>query len=128
MKQITINDIEHAMNRLSMLKFFPANPTVQSEIQLLLMRKVPHKEALEFLVNEFVYRIGEWHGPAELLAVMETRYNALGRPPEGYWSRLPGYTAQDGESRTPIQALLPAHEQPLAADSREMIRKLAARK
>jgi hypothetical protein len=117
--KITVKDIEKAMAKLSTLKFFPANPAAAAEIQIALMRKVPHRQALEFLVEQFVDRIGEWHGPAELWGVLETRYNALNRPVEGHWSKLPGYTASDGEAR--FLAIPPPYAEPLSLASRKML-------
>ena len=91
-------DLQRAVDDLSMLRFFPGDPTTQAAIGKLLVRICPHREALRWLVETFVNRIGEWKGPAELRAVLCTRY----QPHDGVeaWSQIAGFTAADGEERS----------------------------
>ena len=118
-------DLKAAMERLSMLKFWPADTGTQSRILELLAAKVPHKEALEWLVAQFTERIGQWHGSAELLGVLNTRYGVTDG--KSYWSQIPGYTASDGESRY-LARESDNEVKEIAPSSRKMLESLASKK
>ena len=117
----TNEDLDTTIERFgAMVKFFPASPAARAEIKAFLAKKVPHREALQWVTEQFCERIGVWHGGVELLGVLDTRY----RPSDGqsYWSSLPGYTGEDGEAQT-IRSL--TAEKPLAIESRKMIESIA---
>lgn len=97
MDKFTPADLQQAVEDLSMCDFFPREPGAQAAIMRLLAKIVPHRQALRWLVGEFTNKIGKWHGPAELRAVLCTRY----QPQDGIegWSQLSGYSASDAEER-----------------------------
>lgn len=103
-------DLEMAVAELSMCEYFPTDDPTRAAIMRLLARICPHEEALRWLVRTFVDRIGRWHGPTELRAVLATRY----RPADGVdpvdglapCSTLPGFRPGDSEEST-----YDAHEQ-----------------
>jgi hypothetical protein len=97
-------DLDVAMAQLSMLEFFPTDGITRGAIQILLAKICPSREALDWLVDQMVNRVGKWHGPTELRAVLCTRY----RPADGIEldSALPGFAPQDAEMR-----YLEEHEQ-----------------
>ena len=98
MDLISRADVQSALSRLAMLKFWPAEPETRAEIGGLLARMVPHRAALEWLVNTLVDRIGEWPGPAEVRGILCWRY----APADGIERNcsLPGYRWEDGEARS----------------------------
>ena len=102
--QIKPSDLTQAIEDLSMCEFFPSDPGAQSAIMRLLAKICPSREALQWLVSTFVNRIGKWHGPTELRAVLATKY----RPNDGIeaYSAIPGFRGQDSEDR-----LIEQHEQ-----------------
>jgi hypothetical protein len=91
-------DLTAVIANLSMLRFFPPEEATRAAIQALLVRMCPGKEALLWLVDEFVNRIGEWRGPMELRAVLSTRW----MPADGIeaTSEIAGYTPVDGEAKS----------------------------
>lgn len=95
--QFTNRDLQAAINELSMCEYFPSEAGARGAIQLLLARMCPDREALEWLVREFVDRIGKWHGPVELRGILCTRY----KPADGIEasSSLPGYRPEDAYER-----------------------------
>ena len=80
-----------------MLSFYPSDPQAQAAIMALLVRMVPNREALEWLTNAMVDRVGVWKGPMELRAVLCTRW----RPADGVEadSSIPGFRPSDSEVR-----------------------------
>lgn len=93
---ITAADLGTAVTRLSMLEFFPQEAGTRAAIMDLLAQIVPHQQALDWLVGEYVNKIGHWHGPKELRAVLCWKY----KPADGIEadSALPGYRVSDGEA------------------------------
>lgn len=104
MDKFTPQDLETALDELSMCQYFPTEPGVRAAIMRTLARMVPHREALIWLVRTMVDRIGTWKGPMELRGVLCTRF----RPADGIeaFSSLPGFRPEDSEA-----ALLDEHEQ-----------------
>lgn len=94
--QITEQNLNDANGQLKMLSYYPTDAETQAAIMRLLAKICPHVEALEWLVNTFVDRIGKWHGPAELRAVLCWKY----RPSDGVEldSALAGFRPLDGEA------------------------------
>lgn len=92
------NDLDLAIAKLSMCSRFPADEGARAAVQALLARICPSREALDWLVDEFVDRIGEWRGPVELRGVLCRRY----RPCDGIeaTSSIAGYRPEDGERIT----------------------------
>ncbi len=96
MKKFSNTDISAALDRLGMLEYWPSSPAVRAEIHVLLAKMVPHRKALDWLVDELVNRVGRWPGPAELRGILCSRFG----PADGIdaWSTLPGYTRWHGKS------------------------------
>lgn len=121
-------DIAEAVTDLSLLEYFPSAPQQQAAVGMLLARMCPHREALRWLVRTFQDRIGRWHGPTELRAVLCTRY----RPGDMVeaWSALPGFTAAEAERRHLDRhaALKAGSAGELAAGPRLVLRQIAAGK
>ena len=107
-EKATDADLAEAMDDFATLPYFPHES--RAAIVALLVRMVPHRRALRWLVGEFMNHIGKWHGPAELRGVLCYRFD----PEDGIdqWSSLPGYSAEDGEARA-----LAEHEQRKMQDS-----------
>ncbi len=104
MDKFTADDLENAMDELSMCQFFPTDPGTRSAIMALLARMVPHREALIWLVRTMSDKIGAWKGPMELRGVLCTRW----KPADGIEaeSTLIGFRGEDSE-----QACLEEHAQ-----------------
>jgi hypothetical protein len=96
MSTFSETDLNVAVVKLSMLKYFPADPLTQSAVMDLLRDMCPSREALDWLVSTMVNRIGEWKGPAELRGVMCWRF----RPADGIEaeSSSRGFRSEDGEA------------------------------
>jgi len=103
-EQFSATDLNNAIDELSICEFFPREPGAQAAVMKLLAKMCPHREALRWLVDQFVNHIGKWHGPAELRAVLCMRFRPADSI-EGY-SALPGYRTGDCED-----AALSEHEQ-----------------
>lgn len=96
--KITQADLKRAHQDLLMLAYYPQAAEAQAAIMRLLAKMCPHREALAWLTDTMVNRVGTWKGPAELRGVLCTRY----RPADGIEmdSSVPGFTAADGEARS----------------------------
>lgn len=103
MRQFRPEDIESALTELSMLKYFPGDSGTRAAIGALLARIVPHLDALQWLTRAYVDRIGQWHGPMELRAILCRRY----APADGVEAHtsLPGWTAAEAEAEAIEQHL-----------------------
>lgn len=91
-------DLEWAVTNFGMCQYFPqSDPVFRAALQLLLAKMVPDKQALDWLVGEFVNRIGTWYGSAALRGVLCWKY----KPADGIecTSSIPGYRPEDGEAR-----------------------------
>lgn len=108
-----------------MLKYWPSDPATRAEIGGLLARMVPHREALQWLVRVMVDRIGEWPGPAELRALLCTRY----RPADGIERdcSIPGYRPQDYEAQA-IERHIALKAGAIAPASLEIVRLAGGRR
>lgn len=117
------HDIEIAVRKFGMLRFFPPDPSVRAEIAAFLTDIVPSKEALEWLVDAMVNRVGEWRGPAELRVVLCWRYLPLdGKPATD--SQISGFRPSDGERL--YEATYIEHAKPLELDPLDERKRLAA--
>lgn len=89
-------DIESALTKLAMLRYWPADPATRGQIGLLLAKMVPSMEALDWLVDTLLNRVGEWPGPKELRGLLCWKF----RPADGIDAvcALPGFTPMDGEA------------------------------
>lgn len=67
-------DISRAVERMSLLRFFPGSEGAQAEIMRLLERLVSTKPQLDWLVTTMIDRVGEWKGPTELRGVLCSRF------------------------------------------------------
>lgn len=118
-------DLVAVTDDFAMLRFFTGE--IRPSVIALLARMVPHKEALFWLRDVLINHIGYWPGPAEVRGLLCTRFE----PADGVdqWCSLPGYTAQDGETRSLTKhEQLKAQEQVggyIAEESRVLIRRLA---
>lgn len=97
MERLSKADLDAAISQLSMCARFPSDEGARAAIQLLLAHICPSCEALDWLVGEFVNRIGEWKGPVELRGVLCTRYP----PVDGIEATcsIAGYRPEDAEAR-----------------------------
>jgi hypothetical protein len=100
MTPFTRADLDRALSRLAMLRYWPADPATRAEIGLMLARMVPHREALDWLVDAMINRVGEWRGPVELRGVLCWRY----RPADGIEqdATSAGFTPLDGEAQSAL--------------------------
>lgn len=89
-------EIELAVGKLTMLRFFPAEPITRAGIMELLDRMVGTVEQLDWLTRTMIDQVGEWKGPMELRGVFCTRF----KPADGVeaWSSIAGFTASDSEA------------------------------
>lgn len=89
------SDLRRANSRLAMLQYYPTDPMTQAAIQELLAKMCPSLEALEWLTNTMVNRVGTWKGSLELRGALCWRY----RPDDGVEANcsLPGFRPEDGE-------------------------------
>jgi len=96
--QFNQGDLEVAIGRLGMLSYFPSEPKIQAAIMDLLARMCPHLEALEWLVDQMVNRVGAWKGPTELRGVLCWKY----QPADGVevTCSIAGFMPVDGEVLT----------------------------
>lgn len=96
-EQFNSQDLERALVDMSMLRYFPSDASTRAAILHLLAKMVPHKAALEWLVDQLVNRVGEWKGPAELRGVLCWKY----KPADGIegTSTTGGFTPADGEQQ-----------------------------
>lgn len=122
-ERFTANDVKAAIDELALLRYFPADENTRAALASLIVRMVPHREALRWLVRAMVDRVGEWKGPTELRGVLCWRY----RPADGISadSTCAGFTAGDGE-RLSIEEAPIVREALPSGESGRMIRQLAA--
>jgi hypothetical protein len=83
---------------LALLDRFPHAPGAVGALQALLADMCPNPQSLTWLVDEFVNRIGKWHGSKELRGVLCWHC----KPRDGIEanSTIPGYRPVDGEMRS----------------------------
>lgn len=95
--KFTQGDLNSAITRMKLLKFFPGDPGARGALMELLATLCPHREALLWLTDTLINRVGEWPGPTELRGLLCTHY----RPADGVeaYCGLPGWTARDMEQR-----------------------------
>lgn len=118
-------DLERSLDRLSILRFWPASDNSRAEIGRLLVRMVPSKEALDWLVDAMVNRVGEWHGPVELRGVLCAKFHPVDGV-EAYCSLSRTFTAAEAEA----QYLEGVQSQPrtLAPSSAAIVKQIAEAK
>lgn len=97
MQKFNLDNVNASLEKWSMLRYWPSEPRTRAEIGALLIRMVPHREALDWLTDQLLNRIGEWPGPAELRGILCQKFVPLDGI-QGY-SSLPGFTAEDAEQR-----------------------------
>jgi hypothetical protein len=95
--KFTRKDIEIAINRLKLMKFFPGDPGAQASLGELLARICPSLEALEWLTRTLLDRVPEWPGAHEVRGVLCTKYDAADGI-DAYCS-IPGFRAADFEAQ-----------------------------
>jgi hypothetical protein len=90
-----LHALADACNDFAMLPFWPE--AARASVMRMLAELCPHREALRWLVNSTVKRVGKWPGPAELRGMLCTRYD----PADGIesYATTPGFTADDAEMR-----------------------------
>lgn len=103
-KKFTPRDLDNALDRLKLMKFFPSDPGAQAALWELLGRICPHLEALEWLTFTLIDRVAEWPGAQAIRGLLCTKYDAA----DGVdaYCTIPGFRPEDGESRT-----IEAHQQ-----------------
>ena len=122
-EQFDPNDVQLATRRLAVLRFWPADEIARAEIGRRLVRMVPSKAALDWLVDTMIDRVGEWRGIVELRGVLCARY----RPADGIEAECidtPGFTPADGEARFYALEASRQEQKRLAPESAAMARRL----
>jgi len=71
--RFTGDDIKAALTKLTMLRFWPAEPDTRIEAGELLARMVPSREALDWLTDAML-RDGEWKGPGDMRRLLASRF------------------------------------------------------
>lgn len=96
-EKFSAKELDHAINRLRLMKFFPSEPGAGAALAELLAKICPHREALEWLVSTLQNHVAEWPGAHEVRGLLCTRYDAA----DGVdaWCSLPGFSAADAEAR-----------------------------
>lgn len=123
MQKCSRSDIDSGLAKLSMLRYWPSDQATRAEIGILLAKMVPHREALRWLVDELVNKVGEWPGPAELRGLLCTRF----KPADGNERdcSLPGYRPSDYEQRHYDEhCALKAGSVPIADSSKKLLEKV----
>lgn len=72
-------DLQAAVARLSILRFFPGEPIAHVAIMELLDSMVSTTEQLSWLVRTMVNQVGTWEGPQELRGIFLQSVQAGGR-------------------------------------------------
>lgn len=100
-------ELNHAVQRMSVLAFFPAGQAAGVEIVRILASMCATYEQLDWLVSTMIDRVGEWKGPKEMRGLFCTRY----RPADGIEAEcsIAGFTAADGEQRSIVAAAEEKH-------------------
>jgi hypothetical protein len=95
-EKFTPQDLRRAIDRLKLCAYFPSDPGAQAAAMEMLASMCPHREALEWLVDVFVNRVGSWKGAKELRGVLCSRY----KPADGIeaYSTISGFTPEDSET------------------------------
>jgi hypothetical protein len=90
------SDLDRAVTRLSLVKFFPSSAEAMGAMREFLLLICPHKESLEWLVFELVNKVGEWPGAADVRGLLSVKY----MPADGLRTDcgIPGYRPQDFET------------------------------
>jgi hypothetical protein len=115
--RFTESDLLEANKRMKMLTFYPPDPEAQAAIMELLARMCPHREALQWLVDQMVNCVGTWKGPMELRGVLCWHYP----PADGIEANcsISGFTPADGERLT-LERGYEYHPRELEAGDPEM--------
>lgn len=90
-------ELEDAINRLKLLKFFPTDPGAHAALFELLAKICPHREALEWLVTTLQDHVPEWPGAQSIRGLLCTKYDAADGVDE--YCNIPGFRPQDCEAR-----------------------------
>ena len=95
MENFNPTDLRDANARLKMLAYYPTDPEAQAAVMELLAKMVPSREALTWLVDTIINRVGQWKGPSELRGVLCWRF----APADGVEvdSSIVGFRPEDGE-------------------------------
>jgi hypothetical protein len=138
---MTITEAMKAVDRMSILKYFPTAQVAKEEIADMLVQMIQtdqwgdERDKLNWLVKAMRDNVGEWPGPAELRAVYCCKF----KPSDGInaYSSLPGFSGEDQEDgrqasclSAPVdQSYLPApDDEPIGADFMKQIETLAKAK
>jgi hypothetical protein len=107
-------DLTATNAKLKMLLNYPPDPEAQAAVMELLVRMVPHKAALSWLVNTLIDHIGRWPGPAEVRGLLCWKFT----PADGVEGQctLPGFSLEDGE-RISLEQHEAARQMAAGADS-----------
>jgi hypothetical protein len=95
MNEITLEDLETAVDDLSTIPFFPNES--RAAVQTFLAKICPHREAVAWLAAEATNRVRTWPGLAEIRGLLCTKFDAADGI-DGYCT-LPGYTAAEMEAK-----------------------------
>ncbi len=106
--KFTEADLRQAMQDLSTCSFYPTDEGARASIQFQLAKMCPSREALMWLADTFMNRIGRFSGGVpELRAVLATKYKPADRQDtSSLVSTIPGFRPFDAQ-----ELQLDAHEQ-----------------
>jgi hypothetical protein len=123
--RISRDSVKFAIERLQMLAYYSKD--LNRPLADLLERMCPSEEALEWLVNQMVNKVGVWRGPTELRGVLCSKYNPLDRI-DAWCVDTPGFSAEEGEARY-FKALPSVDERgPLPPEFRRLLRDASKKK
>ena len=120
--KFTQADLKRAITRLSMLRFFPSDVDVRAEISRELARMVPSMQALEWLVDTMVTKVGSWYGPRELRGVLVTAFPSADGV-DALCNETPGFTGAELEGRYFQENIMP--ENKLSQSSQKLLAGIA---
>lgn len=101
--RLTESEVKTYGARLTLLKFFPADPIARAMIVDFLAKLTGQKDRLEWLIMALVNHVGEWPGPKEVRGILCSRY----KPADGIKAEcsIAGFTAAEIESGNACAAL-----------------------
>ena len=86
-----------AVAKMTMLRYFPADPVAQGEIGSFLQRMVDKPEHLSWLTDMMMNHVEEWQGPKELRGLLCSRFRPLDGIEE--YTSIAGFSPADCEAR-----------------------------
>lgn len=101
--RLTEAEVKSYAARLTLLKYFPADPIARAMVVDFMAKLTGQKDRLEWLIAALVNHVGEWPGPKEVRGILCSRY----KPADGVEAEcsVPGFTAGEIEGGNACAAL-----------------------